>query len=183
VFRFAALQRFTAALAFVAIAGLAAPSQALADTWTDLRYAVYMGNTVEVARLLDAGADVNMQNDEGWTPLEVAAEQNNVTMVKFLLKRGANPAIADARRRRPVDVTNSAEVKRLLGYTAPAPARSQPQKAHASSTSAASSTGSANSHCKKMYAQTYKLCDASDYTCKIVAAQKYKECLKKGTWY
>nr|XP_053654673.1 putative ankyrin repeat protein RF_0381 [Cherax quadricarinatus] len=37
--------------------------------------------------LLDAGADVNCQNDDGWTPLYYAVKNNNVDIVQMLLNK------------------------------------------------------------------------------------------------
>ena len=174
------LLRAAPALALSATLTLAMGGHAFADTWTDLRYAVYNGNTEEVARLLNGGADINMQNEEGWTALEVAAEQDNVAMVKFLLAHGADPKIKDNRHRGPVDVTTSVEVKRLLGWTPPA--KKSPSTSPAASSKSATAAPKSN-HCKTMYGKTYKLCDSSDYSCKIKATQDYQNCLKKGTWY
>src|SRR5262249_2178152 len=55
----------------------------------DLYDAALAGKAGEVARLLEAGADVNDQGDRG-TALHVAAFQGDVAMVTLLLDKGAD---------------------------------------------------------------------------------------------
>jgi ankyrin repeat protein len=40
--------------------------------------------------LLEAGADINKADNNGWTPLCIAAQNGNVEIVKLLLDSGAN---------------------------------------------------------------------------------------------
>lgn len=51
--------------------------------------AVSDGNAAVVARLLDAGADVNCKADNHWTPLHLAARSGDMAMVDLLIARGA----------------------------------------------------------------------------------------------
>jgi len=51
-------------------------------------------NTDEIKILLDFGADVNTQNELGFTPLHSAASDAQYDRVKLLLEQGANPNIA-----------------------------------------------------------------------------------------
>ena len=47
--------------------------------------------TIEVAKLLlRAGADINQWNNYGYTPLQAAIENKNISLTKFLVKSGAN---------------------------------------------------------------------------------------------
>lgn len=46
-------------------------------------------------KALAAKPDVNLRSATGWTPLSYAASKGAVESVKLLLKRGANPALAD----------------------------------------------------------------------------------------
>lgn len=180
------------AVAVAAAGVLAVPMLARADDWSDLRAAIYNKRTEQVVRLLDRGVDVNMQNDEGWTPLMIAAEQDDGPMVQYLLSRGADPAIRNRSGRRALDVTSSSQIKTLLGAkpAAPAPAAPKtaavkpaarpvaPAKAEAKPKDAATAV-----HCKTMYSKSYTLCDRSDYGCKIKATNDYQTCLKRGSWY
>jgi ankyrin repeat protein len=50
-------------------------------------------NNLEVAKILiSSGADINLTDNEGWTPLMRAASFGNVEMARFLLNEGANAA-------------------------------------------------------------------------------------------
>ena len=54
--------------------------------------AVADGGSTEIARLLlDAGADVNVRQPGGFTPLHAAAQVGNDELVELLLERGADP--------------------------------------------------------------------------------------------
>lgn len=48
------------------------------------------GELVRVSELLDAGVDINAQITHGWTPLMVAALENQVGIIALLLERGAD---------------------------------------------------------------------------------------------
>ena len=58
------------------------------------------GDSARVTELLDLGVDVNLQLIEGWTPLMVAALDNQAEVAKILLSRGA-----DARRQNSKGLT------------------------------------------------------------------------------
>ena len=45
--------------------------------------------------LLERGADVNVKNSDGWTPLIKAASANFPDVARVLLAHGADPDIAD----------------------------------------------------------------------------------------
>jgi ankyrin repeat protein len=77
-------------------------------------------NTALMDLLVQHGADVNAQvtgtktysmrisrapsSNEGMTALHIAAQTGRVDVVKFLLEKGANPAIVDSNGRKPVDM-------------------------------------------------------------------------------
>ena len=48
------------------------------------------GDVEAVRRLLRAGADVNAQDDEGWTALIAAAQKGLAPVVELLLEEGAD---------------------------------------------------------------------------------------------
>jgi ankyrin repeat protein len=70
---------------------------------------------VEIAKmLLDAGADVNVQNEYGWTPLHEAAESGRVEIARMLIGAGARKDISTNRGKLPYDLARFDELKNLL---------------------------------------------------------------------
>jgi ankyrin repeat protein len=63
--------------------------------WTPLMYAAREDAAAAAAALLDAGADINVQDPEGVTPLLQAILNLHYDFAKMLLDRGADPRIAD----------------------------------------------------------------------------------------
>ncbi|XP_062989338.1 fibronectin type 3 and ankyrin repeat domains protein 1 [Elgaria multicarinata webbii] len=62
--------------------------------WTPLMRLCAITGKADVATLLiDAGADVNVKDKDGKTPLMVAALNNQEELVKLLLERGADPDV------------------------------------------------------------------------------------------
>jgi hypothetical protein len=84
--------------------------------------------------LIQHGADVNAQvtgtstysmrvsrapsANEGMTALHVAAQAGRVDLVRYLLEKGANPAIVDSNGHKPIDLVGSG----APGRGAPVPA-------------------------------------------------------------
>ena len=62
---------------------------------TALCRVVERGNLAWTQRLIAMGADVNVRNDAGQTPLMFAAEKGYADMVQVLLQNGANPKLAN----------------------------------------------------------------------------------------
>ena len=60
------------------------------------------GPAEPVARLVKLGADINLQNDLGQTPLHLAAEMPNPTLLKAFLKQKAKVDLADKDGRTPL---------------------------------------------------------------------------------
>jgi ankyrin repeat protein len=56
---------------------------------------VERGNLAWTYRLIAMGADVNVRNDAGQTPLMFAAEKGYADMVQVLIQHGANPKLAN----------------------------------------------------------------------------------------
>ena len=57
----------------------------------ELSEAIKSGNRAAVQEALDAGAELNAQDNQGWTPLNWAAGSGNLEIVELLLERGADP--------------------------------------------------------------------------------------------
>jgi hypothetical protein len=194
----------------VAAAVLCLPFAALADDWTNLRYAVYNNQEAEVVKLLDGGVDVNLADAEGWTALHVAAEQGNQRMVSYLLARGANPDLKTKTGRTAYDVAQGyAGVQAVLkakmtpaadpfaAYLGtgdktpapqtppapPAPAARPAAKAAAKPAAKSTAKPAAADHCKVMWREARALCDIEDTSCNMSASIRYQSCQKKGTWY
>ena len=50
--------------------------------------AIVKNDVAEVKRLLETGADVNAKDENGWTPLHLAARKGYTGIVKLLRKHG-----------------------------------------------------------------------------------------------
>ena len=61
------------------------------DGATALHWTVYAGDADITARLIRAGATVNIRNNYGVSPLALAAKQGNAAIVDLLMKAGADP--------------------------------------------------------------------------------------------
>lgn len=60
---------------------------------TPILVAAHDGENEEVARLIEAGADVNQTSKYGWTPLIFAAREGHAEVVELLLENGADTDI------------------------------------------------------------------------------------------
>lgn len=55
----------------------------------------YLAGQTDVVKLLvKQGSSVNMQSQNGFTPLYMAAQENHDDVVKFLLSKGANQSLS-----------------------------------------------------------------------------------------
>ena len=78
---------------------------------------VKTGQLARVEEALNAGADINQQDEQGWTPLNYAAGGGNLDIVKLLLDRGADVFRVGRDQRTPYKIALAAkhvEVARLL---------------------------------------------------------------------
>ena len=66
-----------------------------AGQWTALMYAARQGATDVARTLLELGANVNVQDPEGYTPLLEAIVNGHFDLAAELVNRGANPNLAD----------------------------------------------------------------------------------------
>jgi ankyrin repeat protein len=79
--------------------------------------AVKTGQLAKVEAALNAGADVQQQDEQGWTPLNWAAGKGNVEIVSLLLDRGADVFRTGRDQRTPYKIAVAAkhtDVARLL---------------------------------------------------------------------
>lgn len=60
-----------------------------------------------IAGLIDNGADVNMQTQDGTTALITAIMQGNYQVVEYLLEHGADPNLANKRGWTPLKIANT----------------------------------------------------------------------------
>jgi ankyrin repeat protein len=67
----------------------------------DLIEAVKSGNKDSVREAIEAGAEVNQQDKQGWTPLNWAAGKGDLEIVNLLLDRGADPFLVGRDLRTP----------------------------------------------------------------------------------
>eukprot|EP00747_Dinoflagellata_sp_TGD_P020584 gnl/TRDRNA2_/TRDRNA2_127911_c1_seq1.p1 gnl/TRDRNA2_/TRDRNA2_127911_c1~~gnl/TRDRNA2_/TRDRNA2_127911_c1_seq1.p1 ORF type:complete len:423 (+),score=103.07 gnl/TRDRNA2_/TRDRNA2_127911_c1_seq1:84-1352(+) len=92
-------------------------SQPDASGYTALHYAT-MGNsenhTAIVRMLLKSNANANAQDDNGWSPLHVAAQSGSLEMINALVLGLSDRQLQDAHGRIPRDVANGEERRKLL---------------------------------------------------------------------
>lgn len=67
-----------------------------AGQWTALMYAARQGAADAAKALVDAGANINVQDPEGYTPLLQSIVNGHFDLAAVLVERGANPNLADS---------------------------------------------------------------------------------------
>lgn len=86
--------------------------------WSALHFALSQGRSLsKVKLLLDAGANPNAREDEGWTSLHFAVEGGDLEIVQFLIDKGADMEVTTARDTplmMAVRLGNAEAVKKLL---------------------------------------------------------------------
>jgi hypothetical protein len=70
--------------------------------------AIKAGDATALKGLLAAGANVNEQDEHGWTPLNWAAGRGDVEAIELLLARGADVALVGRDRRTPLAIAKAA---------------------------------------------------------------------------
>lgn len=62
----------------------------------------YVDNPEVIQKLINDGADVNLQDDNGWCPLHFFAQDSNVEAIQIALSNGADPNLADSHGNGPL---------------------------------------------------------------------------------
>lgn len=71
------------------------------------------GDVDKARELLDQGADIHQQDEQGWTPLNWAAGRGDAAMVRFLLERGADVTVTGRDNRTPLMIAKAAGRKEV----------------------------------------------------------------------
>lgn len=79
-----------------------------------LHAAAERGNAEYIKILLERGADINIQNEEGYTPLMKAIYRENPETVKLLLDNGADVNIKTNNGETVFDMYSTPEVEAVL---------------------------------------------------------------------
>ena len=79
-----------------------------------LHKACFNGHLECAKALLGAGADINKQDNTGWTPLMAAAQKGKIEVVRELLKRGAKKDLKNIYGKTAYDKADTAEIGALL---------------------------------------------------------------------
>jgi ankyrin repeat protein len=95
--------RLRAGAALVAAASMQAlaqipPTEPEVRAYTGLHAAAAAGSVAEIERLVAAGANRELRDGNGRTPLHVAAYRKQYEAARLLMRRGANPNALDAQR-------------------------------------------------------------------------------------
>lgn len=98
----AVVQKLVKARAFVNMPG-----------WSPLMYAAFNGHTPVVAFLLENGADVDAQAENGFTALIAAARGGHEDVVALLLKRKANPNLVSDKGESAMDFALATDNTRI----------------------------------------------------------------------
>ncbi|RHW19161.1 ankyrin repeat domain-containing protein [Sphingomonas gilva] len=169
------------------------------DPFEDAAVAVRWKEDAKALALIESGQfDINQQNSEGYTLLHFAADQNNLTIARALLKHGADPNIRTNSGSTVADMAYSGsalltEVLKAGGkYAKNAPYTPAPQskapitRVKPAPGKPAASTSSATvdprrKMCNARHYSSSSLC--SDSTCKMREYRKWQTCLKTGSYH
>ena len=80
----------------------------------ELVYAASLGDIAQVEQLLSQGIDVNQTDDEGYSALQAAAENDHLDIVKLLISKGANKDYKS--QFSALELAEMAENKEIIDY-------------------------------------------------------------------
>ncbi|XP_021274574.1 ankyrin repeat domain-containing protein, chloroplastic-like [Herrania umbratica] len=69
-----------------------------------MHYAVHTASTPTIKLLLLYNVDINLQDNDGWTPLHLAVQARRTDIVKLLLIRGADKMLKSKDGLTPLDL-------------------------------------------------------------------------------
>jgi len=83
--------------------------------WDDeLLEAARNGDLIKVQKALENGANPNVKDKDGHTPLHLAAFTGHADVARLLLEHGADPRIADNKGHIPLDYAKDSTIRSLL---------------------------------------------------------------------
>jgi len=84
-----------------------------------IKIAFNVGNPDSIKVLLENGMDVNIATQKGITPLIFATQQENADLVRFFLRKGADPKLKDTFGRTALNyaiINNNPEIEKILKF-------------------------------------------------------------------
>lgn len=80
-----------------------------------LHHSVLEENFTMIQHLVkDFMCDINLEDEDGWTPLHAASAVGNIQVAQFLLENGAKPSILNKQCEFPVDISQDKAMEQLL---------------------------------------------------------------------
>ena len=80
-----------------------------------LHHSVLEENFTMIRHLVkDFVCDINLEDEDGWTPLHAASAVGNIQVAQFLLENGAKPSILNKQCEFPVDISQDKAMEQLL---------------------------------------------------------------------
>ena len=86
------------------------PSPKASNNSTPLHFAARSGQQFLVDKLLEHGAELDAQDNQGRSPLYCAVQKGDSGMVKFLIRRGSDVNLTDCRGRSPLAIAEAAQM-------------------------------------------------------------------------
>jgi ankyrin repeat protein len=78
-----------------------------------LKFALVLDKTAVVKWLVDKGASIDWQTEDGLSPLHLAAKNGNIELLAYLLEKGADLNLKDQEDHSPLDYARAYEATTL----------------------------------------------------------------------